>query len=152
MTEPSGSHVARKRVAAAAELSRGFRAPAPGREERLDVPPDRPSDPGSMKVRISWLQSIMGPVLGAAVAGGVIYGATLTRIEQLEARDVDIAARLERVGAEAQKRHDELGVRVYAAEREAAVRETEQRATTRALEALTDEIREMRSLLQRRQP
>lgn len=82
MTEPSGSHVARKRVAAAAELSRGFRAPAPGREERLDVPPDRPSDPGSMKVRISWLQSIMGPVLGAAVAGGVIYGATLTRIEQ----------------------------------------------------------------------
>lgn len=150
MTEPSGSHVARKRIAQGAELSAGFRAPMRGREERLDVPPDRPSDPGSWRVRVSWLQSILGPLLGAAVAGGVIYGATLQRIEQLESRDVEIATRLESVASETQARYEAVDVRVYSVERDAAVRETEQRATTRALESLTQEIREMRSLLQRR--
>lgn len=39
MTDPSGTHAARKRLAALAEMSPGFRAPARGREERLDVPP-----------------------------------------------------------------------------------------------------------------
>ena len=148
--QSSGSHSARKRLATMAEMSPGFRPPRGGREERVEMPPERPSDPGTWRVRVGWLQSILGPVIGAAVAGGVIYGATLTRIEQLEARDGDITARLESVASESASRSQSLDVRVYAVEREGAVRETEARATTRALDALATEIRELRVSLQRR--
>jgi hypothetical protein len=150
--QSSGSHSARKRLATMAEMSPGYRPPVRGREERIEMSPERPSDPGTWRVRVGWLQSILGPVIGAAVAGGVIYGATLTRIEQLEARDGDITARLESVASESASRSQSLDVRVYAVEREGAVRETEARATTRALDTLAEEIRELRVSLQRRRP
>ena len=54
------------------------------------------------------------------------------------------------VAAESRTRDEALGLRLQVVERDGAVRETEQRATTRALEGLTEEIRDLRTLLQRR--
>lgn len=112
------------------------------------MPPDRTSEP-SFKVKASWIPNILGPIIGAAFATGVIYMATFSRIEALESRDVEITTRLESVATEALVRSEATNARVYAVERDQAVIETEQRATTRALEAMAEELKELRLALQR---
>lgn len=157
MTDPSGTHAARRRGTTIAHVDLGPTvrrptgeggAPLPAREEE----PMRPSDPGSWRVRVSWLMPALGILLSAAVTAATLYATYSSRLDAVEEQTRETASTLATVEAASRARDEALSARMSSAERDAAVRETEQRATTRALEALTDEIREMRSLLQRRRP
>lgn len=150
MTDPSGSHLARKRVAAAAELSRGFRAPAPGREERLDVPPDRPSEPPPSWRTVRMLAPAVLVLLSAAATAATLYATYTSRLNAVEEQSQQVATTLAAVEAASRTRDESLSDRVTAVEREVAVHASEARATTRAIESLADEIRELRSALARR--
>lgn len=119
------------------------------------MPPDRserPSDPGSWRVRVGWLVPALSVLLGSAATAGTLYATYTSRLDAVETQTRETASTLATVEAASRARDEALSARMSTAERDAAVRETEQRATTRALEALTDEIRELRSQLQRRRP
>lgn len=136
MTDPSGTHASRKRLARMAEMSPG--------------PPERPSDPGTWRVRLGWLMPMLGVLLGSAATAGTLYATYTSRLDAVETQSQQVATTLAAVEAASRARDESLSDRVTAVEREVAVHASEARATTRALEQLTEEIRELRAAVQRR--
>lgn len=89
-------------------------------------------------------------LLGSAATAGTLYATYTSRIDAVQQQTIDTVQALARVEAASRARDEALTSRMLIVERSAAVQETEQRATTRALEQLTVEIRELRSAVQHR--
>lgn len=155
MTDPSGSHAARRRGTTIAHVDLGPTvrrptgeggAPMPAREEV----PMRPSDPPPSWKTIKALIPTITLLLGSAGTAGTLYATYTSRIDAVQAQMTETVAALARVEASGRARDEELAARLQVVERDGAVRESEARAMTRALEALADEIRELRTVVVRR--
>lgn len=141
--ESSGSHRARKRLVNPAELSPGFRAPQRGREEVVIVqePPEPPHP--VRDVLGSLLKAAVGGGIGGAVAIGIAWGTITAEVEQLR-KDVDEQvqeARTDRTEAREERRR--IVQRVGTLEVSDARRDEATTALKRAVEDLTQEVREL---------
>lgn len=156
VTDPSGSHVARRRGTTIAHVDLGPTvrrptgeggAPMPAREEA----PMRPSDPPPSWKTITRIMPAVLVLVSSAVTGATMYATYTIRIDSVAAQQQETTEMLVRLEASSRARDEALAERLQHVERDVerdrAVRETESRSQTRAIETLADEIRELRNVV-----
>ena len=158
----SGSHAARRRAGTTvAHIDLGPTLRRPTGEGGATLPPVpareaeepmRQSEPPPSWRTIRMIAPAVLILLSSAVTATTLYATYSARLSAVESQTREVGETLAVVESASRARDESLGARMMTVERDGAVRETEQRATTRALEVLAEEIRELRVSLQRRRP